>query len=102
MSKSRWPRRTAAITISPASVNCMPRGSRSNSGTPTCSSRLRICWCTAAAVRCSASAALRIEPRRATSSKQRNVCDIERMEGPLDFFEQGVKNNPILLTGRIV
>ncbi|CAG9253081.1 hypothetical protein BCEP4_1420011 [Burkholderia cepacia] len=80
----------------------MPRGSRSNSGTPTCSSRLRICWCTAAAVRCSASAALRIEPRRATSSKQRNACDIERMSDPLVFSEQAVKNNPILPIARIV
>ena len=91
-------RRTAASTIVPAAVSCMPRGSRSNSGAPTWASKFRTCWCTAAALRCNVSAALRTEPWRATASRQRNDWGIGRIVELYGFFTQGGRINQLCLT----
>jgi hypothetical protein len=62
-------RRTAAISTSPADVSRTPRGSRSNSGVPMSDSISRIFRLSAVDATCSFSAALRIEPARATASR---------------------------------
>ena len=61
--------RTWRSSSSPAAVGRTPLRPRSNSATPISSSSRRICRLTADEATLSASAALRIEPWRATWSK---------------------------------
>jgi len=62
-------RRTAATITSPAAVKRTPRGKRSNSGVPRLSSVSLILRFSAVKATCSCSAALRMEPARATVSR---------------------------------
>jgi hypothetical protein len=61
--------RTYCTKSSPAAVSRMPRGRRSKSGTPSSASRSLMRRLTAEGATCSRSAAWRMEPARAVSSK---------------------------------
>src|SRR5579872_242904 len=80
-SSSRMQRRTYPRYSSPAAVRRTPRGSRSNSGAPSSSSRSSTRRLRADEAMCSASAALRMEPCRATASMYAKIRGGERGRG---------------------